>query len=150
MVTRLREEAEEAELKEGMADAPVTVKEETNGTSSVNKDKTDKMDVDQTEKENGEAGEVADAVKITSKSKGKGKAPKKDKVAEMGLVGQEAIKMRRELRVKRKAEYKKMLEKTCEAAFFDVRARAVANGQTILKKTKRLQETLTKRCSYHD
>jgi U1 small nuclear ribonucleoprotein len=119
LVSRLREEAEEAELKQGMEDAPETKAEAsttngTNGTPAVAQAEkgdvkdADKMDVDV--KEEGDKAETS-----TKKVKGKRGVPiKKDKVWEMGLVGQEAIKMRRELRKKRQEEYKKNLEKNCE------------------------------------
>lgn len=132
LVSRLKEEAEEAELKEGLADAPATVKEEippptttatTSATANGASADAEKMDVDPTEDK--EAGEVVDAStskKEKSKSKGKGKArpERNDKVAQMGLVGQEAIKMRKELRIKRQAEYKKALEKNCRSSLASV------------------------------
>ena len=83
------------------------------------------MDVD--EKEEGEeVDNLLGDVKKDEKGKGKAKvvkAPRKDKISEMGIVGQEAVKMRRELRKKRQEEYKKSLEKNCERLdgeiFFD-------------------------------
>jgi len=127
LVKRIREEAEEAEYQEGLADKPVT-KKETNGEAQADKGEVfeaDKMDVDVKE-------EPKDAVVEGSSHKRKEKkekvsqtkkartitstGPKKrqDKIAELGVVGQEAIKMRRELRKKRQEEYKKNLEKNCQ------------------------------------
>jgi U1 small nuclear ribonucleoprotein len=94
-----------------MADAPVTTKEVANGQGDQ---VVEKMDIESPVVK--EEGETIDPSSKTKKDKGKEKVrpkPKNDKVAKMGLVGQEAIKMRRELRAKRKEEYKKSLEKTC-------------------------------------
>jgi U1 small nuclear ribonucleoprotein len=122
LVKRIREEAEEAEYREGLADAPsktATTVEETNG-DAVKDVKAEKMEVD--EKEEGEEvdnllGEVKKDTKGKSKSKARAVKPaRKDKISEMGIVGQEAVKMRRELRKKRQEEYKKSLEKNCECA----------------------------------
>ena len=127
LVRRVREEAEDAAVKEGMAERPATAPE-ANGTSTADAEapKDDTMDEDV--QVNGKDGKVVDVgekeegeeVEQLLKDKGKGKGrqqprPKKnDKIAEMGLVGQEAVKVRRELRTKRQEEYKKNLEKNCE------------------------------------
>jgi U1 small nuclear ribonucleoprotein len=104
LIKRIREEADDEEIRKGKeedermevetATAPAIKTEPTNGSST-------KMEVD----EDGE-------VKEDRKAKGKGK--KKDAVAQAGVVGQEAIKMRRDLRKKRQAEYKKNLEANCK------------------------------------
>jgi len=118
LVKRIREEAEEAEYREGLADAPktATAAEETNG-DSANDVKAEKMEVD--EKEEGEeVDNLLGEVKKNKNRKGKPKVvkpPRKDKISELGVVGQEAVKMRKELRKKRQEEYKKNLEKNCES-----------------------------------
>lgn len=130
LVKRIREEAEEAEYQEGLADKPVT-KKESNGEAQAEKGEVveaDKMDVDVKEepKDAGAEGsgykrkEKKEQVAQTKKSRtitSTGPKKKKDKIAELGVVGQEAIKMRRELRKKRQEEYKKNLEKNCEYDF---------------------------------
>lgn len=102
IVKRLREEAEEAEYQEGLEDKP-KVKAEEDGEDK--KAETQQMDVD------GEDGEVKEVLK---KEVPKGKGKKKDPIAAAGVIGQEAVKMRRELRKKRKEEYKTSSEKQCE------------------------------------
>lgn len=93
IVQRLRAEAEDAEVNAGLEEAKVEVKEETeNGV------KKEGMDVD----EDGE-------VKVKTEKK-----IKVDPFKEQGIIGQEAVKMRRELRKKRQEEYKKSAENTCE------------------------------------
>jgi U1 small nuclear ribonucleoprotein len=127
LAKRLREEAEDAEYKAGLQDdeAPAPgpgpasapndaadtsktktkTKTKSNGVVAVEADE----EMGEVEKENGDKAEGA-------KSKGEQKVKKRkmDKIAEMGIVGQEARKMRLELRAKRKEEYKKNLEKNCE------------------------------------
>lgn len=133
LAKRLREEAEDAEYKAGLQDdeapapgpgpGPASApndaadtsksktrsksKTETNGVAAAEAD--EEMGEVKEEKENGDKAEGA-------KGKGEQKVKKKkmDKIAEMGIVGQEARKMRLELRAKRKEEYKKNLEKNCE------------------------------------
>lgn len=126
LVKRIRDEAEEAEYREGLADAPKTTTAADEGKAGgAELVKAEKMDVD--EKEEGEeVDNLLGDVKKDKKGKGKAKvvkAPRKDKISEMGIVGQEAVKMRRELRKKRQEEYKKSLEKNCERLdgeiFFD-------------------------------
>ena len=125
LVTRIREEAEEAELQEGLKERPETKSErrETDQNEIATRSKSkraepeDRMEVDGVA--NGDIGEAEAETSGKSKSKGKEKArskPKRklDKIAEAGVVGQEAVKMRRELREKRKEQYKKDLEKDCE------------------------------------
>lgn len=100
IVKRLRDEAEENEYKAGMEDKPTEeegkpkdedgVKEEGNGDAS--------MDVD-----------------VKAEEKEKPKKKKRDPIAEAGVIGQEAVKMRREARKKRQEAYKKDLEENCES-----------------------------------
>ena len=126
LVTRIREEAEEAELQEGLKDRPETKSErgETSGNDASGHSKSKRAEPDEKMEVDGVANGADDAAEAEtsgkSKSKGKAKAkatPKRklDKIAEAGVVGQEAVKMRRELRVKRKEQYKKDLEKNCES-----------------------------------
>jgi U1 small nuclear ribonucleoprotein len=108
LLRQIREDAEEAEIKGGLADQPTTstsekVEPEEPVVKEENKGK-DVMEVD------GEDGEVKEKKKTKAKVV---KPMKKDKISEMGVVGQEAIKMRRELRAKRREQYKKDLEKSC-------------------------------------
>lgn len=125
LVKRIREEAEEAEYQEGLADQPVTKKESNGEPQAEQGEVVDKMDVDvKDEPKDGvmegssyKRKEKNEKVVQTKKSRtitSTGPKKKKDKIAEMGVVGQEAIKMRRELRKKRQEEYKKNLEKNCE------------------------------------
>jgi hypothetical protein len=98
LVTRLRTEADEDEIKQGLKDeADLKNGKEDAGT---------KMEL------GGEEGELKEkelkAAAATSGVKGK-----KDPIKQAGVVGQEAVKMRRELRAKRKEEYKKNLEENC-------------------------------------
>ncbi|WVQ82234.1 hypothetical protein IAT38_004362 [Cryptococcus sp. DSM 104549] len=93
LVTRIREEAEDAEVKLGMeVDAEKALEEGKPGAK-------------QASKEDGEDGEVAED------SAGKKKAKAADTIASMGIIGEEAVKMRKELRKKRQEEYKKNAEK---------------------------------------
>jgi U1 small nuclear ribonucleoprotein len=98
LVTRLRTEADEDEIKQGLKDeADLKKGKEDAGT---------KMEL------GGDEGELKEkelkAAATTSGVKGK-----KDPIKQAGVVGQEAVKMRRELRAKRKEEYKKNLEENC-------------------------------------
>ncbi|EIW70793.1 hypothetical protein TREMEDRAFT_73567 [Tremella mesenterica DSM 1558] len=92
LVQRIREQAEDEEVKKGMQ--PV----EEGAAEDV-------------EMNGGEDEQIKeDSSKVDGKGKGKVRKEikrKKDKISEMGVVGQEAIKMRRELRAKRKEQYKK-------------------------------------------
>jgi U1 small nuclear ribonucleoprotein len=136
LAKRLREEAEDAEYKRGLQDdeaqAPAPAPASGPGPASAPNDAADKaktktktktktngvaaageadeeMGEVKEEKENGDKAEG-----VESKGEQKVKKRKMDKIAEMGIVGQEARKMRLELRAKRKEEYKKNLEKNCE------------------------------------
>ena len=122
LVKRIREEAEEAEYAEGLKDRPETKSEKTgiNGDADPESkrrkgepQKEDGMEVDEPEKQD----EEIDGERRKKKGKGKGKQQpkrKKDAIAEAGIIGQEAVKMRREARAKRKEQYEKDLEKNCE------------------------------------
>ena len=97
LVTRIRAEADEEEIKQGLKDdADLAKGKEEAGT---------KMEP------NGEEGELKE--KELKAATGVGKS-KKDSIKLAGVVGQEAVKMKRELRAKRKEEYKKNLEENCE------------------------------------
>ena len=97
LVTRIRAEADEDEIKQGLKDdADLAKGKEEAGT---------KMEP------NGEEGELKE--KELKAATGVGKS-KKDPIKLAGVVGQEAVKMKRELRAKRKEEYKKNLEENCE------------------------------------
>ncbi|WVQ72744.1 hypothetical protein IAR50_002304 [Cryptococcus sp. DSM 104548] len=99
LAQRIKEEAEDAEVKLGMREAE---KAATQAGEDV------KPDVAVAVKEEGEDGEVKEVVEESGKKRKKAK----DKIAEMGVIGEEAVKMRRELRKKRQEEYKKDAEKT--------------------------------------
>lgn len=144
LVTRLKEEAEDAEVRQGMEvdDKPgpdsqsgsvsVTVPTPTPQTQARKGKKAASSKQAQSStaaaaatstaggagaEEDGEVGEVKDDISGESaKAKPPQKKKKQDVVSEMGLVGQEAIKMRRELRKKRQEEYKKNAEKNCRSA----------------------------------
>ena len=107
LAQRIHEEAEDAEVKQGMGDQPATIPE-ANGDGEKGEVKDEAMGIV-------EEGEEAQAEGKKKKKKGdKPKVPKKDKIAELGVVGQEARKMRREARKIRQEEYKKNAEKNCE------------------------------------
>lgn len=115
LVKRIREDAENEEVRRGMEERAATIAE-ANGTAmpiaEAEQDKVvgdgDKMDVD-VKVENGEV-EEGEAIK----KKDKGKKVRRDPIAEAGVVGQEARKMRKELRKKRQEQYKKDSEENCE------------------------------------
>jgi U1 small nuclear ribonucleoprotein len=93
LVTRLRTEADEDEIKQGLKDeADIAKGKETAGT---------KMEPNGQEEKEVQKATVAGGTK------------KKDPIKEAGVVGQEAVKMRREARIKRKEDYKKNLEANC-------------------------------------
>jgi U1 small nuclear ribonucleoprotein len=105
LAQQIREEAEDAEVKRGIAEQPATVPE-VNGNREDGEVKDELMNHD------GENGEEVEGKKKKKDEKGKGK--RKDKIAELGVVGQEAINMRREARKVRQEEYKKNADKNCE------------------------------------
>ncbi|ODO09736.1 hypothetical protein I350_01952 [Cryptococcus amylolentus CBS 6273] len=100
LAQRIKEEAEDAEVKLGMEVA------EKEKAAQASEDV--KPDVADAVKEEGEDGEVKEVVEESGKKRKKAK----DKIAEMGVIGEEAVKMRKELRKKRQEEYKKNAEKT--------------------------------------
>ena len=87
-------------------------KTETNGEDGVKSDAKEGADAEA--QGEAEAGALDDDAKAKAKGKAKGKLTLKEKLAQQGIVGQEAIKMRREARKKRQEEYKKNLEATCK------------------------------------
>lgn len=116
---RLKEEADDDEIKQGLAEKPVTSGE--GSTSKVNGNGVTHGDVEMGEvKEEAKPDKIALEVSKAAMSKNKkGKErkipkPKNDKISRMGVVGQEARKMRKEERVKRKEQYKKDSEANCE------------------------------------
>lgn len=128
VVRQAREEAEDEQVKEGLTDRPAT-KSEGPAKPTADKDKVvpgkanghgDRMEVDGEEVEEGEMSTRSQQPKANGKGKEKaaGKGKKRDRVAEMGVVGQEAVKMRRELRKKRQEEYKKMIEANCTSVSY--------------------------------
>ena len=97
LVKRIRTEADEDEIKQGLKDdADLAKGKETAGT---------KMEL------GGEEGELKEKELKVAAAGIKGK---KDPIKLAGVVGQEAVKMKRELRTKRKEEYKKNLEENCK------------------------------------
>lgn len=85
LVQRLRTEAEDDEVKQGLEER-----------------KEEPMDTDQLED-----GQVA--------TKPDAEGSKKEAIGESGVVGQEAVRLRREAKKKEQKEYKENLEKTCES-----------------------------------
>lgn len=87
LVQRLRDEAEDDEVKQGFKER----KEEPMDTDKPEDGQVDvKPDVEEDKKK------------------------KKDPIAELGVIGQEAVLMRREAKKKQQKEYKENLEKNCE------------------------------------
>ncbi len=85
------------------------------GTKEDGEVKDEPMDTDKpVDGEDGEDGEVSNKKKKPKKKGDKRKLKKPDKIAEMGVVGQEARKMRIEARRQRQEEYKKNAEKNCK------------------------------------
>jgi U1 small nuclear ribonucleoprotein len=98
LVTRLRTEADEDEIKQGLKDeADIAKGKEDAGT---------KMEL------GGEEGELKEK---ELKAAGQGSKTKKDPIKLAGVVGQEAVKMKKEMRIKRKEEYKKNIESNCKS-----------------------------------
>ena len=110
LITRLRTEADEEEIQQGLRDdaaavngkQPEGTKMEPEGQESEIKDVTEKD------------GKGASSVNVKVQPKTMSGGKKRDPIKEAGVVGQEAVKMRRELRRKRKEEYKKNAEANCE------------------------------------
>lgn len=140
LITRLRTEADEAEIQQGLRDdAAAANGKQPEGT---------KMEP------NGEEAELKE--KELTKPKVPG-GKKKDPIKEAGVVGQEAVKMRRELRAKRKEEYKKNAEANCQSGLLTSFSRGIRGSQsrygmsklihdlqTNRRKTQRPSEILTK------
>ena len=110
LAKRLREEAEEDEYKKGMEDEAKTEEEKKDTGMDVD---GSEVKVKKEKKEDGAevagAGDAADA-KDKKKAKGKRKT-----FSINGVIGQEAVKMRREAIKRRQEEYKKNAEKNCES-----------------------------------
>ena len=123
LVTRLKEEADAEEIKKGLDDTVVTQSETSAQAQAVKDQVASNGDAGAVKQENGAADSAAApeaAAAGSSKAKNsKGKArkdvkPKRlDKIAKLGVVGQEARKMRLEERKKRQEKYKKDQEKNC-------------------------------------
>lgn len=123
LVTRLKEEADAEEIKKGLDDTVVTQSETSAQAQAVKDQVASNGDAGAVKQENDTAGSAAApeaAAAGSSKAKNsKGKArkdvkPKRlDKIAKLGVVGQEARKMRVEERKKRQEKYKKDQEKNC-------------------------------------
>lgn len=101
LVKRLRDEAEDAEYKQGLEET----KKENGEDVKPKTEQDEKMAVD----EDGAVKEEREGSPSKTKSK-----KRKDPIAEKGVIGQEAVKMRRELRKEQKEEYKKNADKFCE------------------------------------
>jgi U1 small nuclear ribonucleoprotein len=114
LVTRLKEEADAEEIKKGMDDSVVT-QSETSAQPQASKDAVavnGDGDVDMEAKQNGDAA-ASSSTGNKSKKRKQVKPKKMDKIAKLGVVGQEARVMRAEERAKRKEQYKKDQEKNC-------------------------------------
>ena len=107
LAQRIREEAEDAEVKKGITDAAEAAERaRPNGAGDdVKMESTDQEKLEEVEEVGG-----------PKRKRKKGPVRKMDKIAELGVVGQEAINMRREARKARQEEYKKNLEKNCEVS----------------------------------
>lgn len=107
LITRLRTEADEEEIQQGLRDDAKAV----NGTSA--QPEGTKMEPEGQESEiKIDDTEGAGSTKVVPKTTTGGK--KRDPIKDAGIVGQEAVKMRAEARRKRKEEYKKTAEENCE------------------------------------
>lgn len=91
LVKQLRDQAEDDEVKQGLEERKEEPKEEP-------------MDTDKPED-----GQVDVKPEVDSD-----KRKKRDPIAEAGVIGQEAVMMRREAKKKQQKEYKENLEKTCK------------------------------------
>jgi U1 small nuclear ribonucleoprotein len=110
LITRLRTEADEEEIQQGLRD-------DANAVNGKQPEGT-KMEPEGKESEIKEEGAGAGAgtsvrAKVQPKTMTGGK--KRDPIKEAGIVGEEAVKMRAEARRKRKEEYKKNAEENCES-----------------------------------
>lgn len=115
---RLKEEADDDEIKQGLEDKPVTVAEGSKSNGAVTKAADGDVEMGEVKEDKEEVKEAStSAVHAGKNKKGKErKLPKQkdDKISRMGVVGQEARKMRAEERIKRKEQYKKDSEANCE------------------------------------
>ncbi|WWC70380.1 uncharacterized protein I206_104330 [Kwoniella pini CBS 10737] len=102
---RLKEEADEEEIRLGMVETEQAAKSEQESEIKAETSKRNGHGTNGNAEEDGELNEKDQP--ITTKSKGK----KKDIIAEKGIIGPEAVKMRNEMRKKRQEEYKKNIEK---------------------------------------
>lgn len=127
LAKRIKEEAEDAEVKQGMG---------MNPEKALDKQKEENVKMEL--KQDGEDGEVAE-----DSGKEKKKKTARDKIAEMGIIGEEAVKMRKELRKKRQEEYKKNAESNC-GYYLTVYVRSLTFLQINLRMTLKPSVTLIK------
>lgn len=130
LARRIKEEAEDAEVKQGMDVNPQKALDEQ-------MEENVKMEL----KQDGEDGEVAE-----DSTKDKKKKTARDKIAEMGIIGEEAVKMRKELRKKRQEEYKKNAESNCECCL-TLYLRSLTFPQINLRMTLKPSATHIRPCS---
>ena len=148
LVHSIREQAVDDEVKQGMqpgvqetalegrTPVPAASAEPTVKEAKPEKDTEGDVEMNGAEAGNGEDGEVPEGGPSKPKTTVE-KKKRKDKIAELGIIGQEAVKMRRELRAKRKEEYKKSLEKNC-ALLLSCSESMVADCQTDHRTTRKL------------
>lgn len=107
LITRLRTEADEEEIQQGMRDEAAAANgEQSEGTKM---EKTDPVEAE------AKAQQEKDKESATTQPPPRAAgSKKKDPIKEAGIVGQEAVKMRREARRKRQEEYKKTSEANCQ------------------------------------
>lgn len=106
LITRLRTEADEEEIQQGMRDEAAAANgEQSEGTKM---EKTDPVEAEAKAQETNKESATTQPPPRAAGSK------KKDPIKEAGIVGQEAVKMRREARRKRQEEYKKTSEANCQ------------------------------------
>lgn len=123
LVRTIKEQAEDDEVKQGMQPGPQETALEGRAPAAAPAEPAVKEAKPEKDAEgdvemngagaaaaDGEDGEVPEGGPSKPKTTVE-KKKRKDKIAELGVIGQEAVKMRRELRAKRKEEYKKSLEK---------------------------------------
>lgn len=118
LVTRIRTEADEEEIQQGLKDdANVTNGKQPEGTKMEPEGQEAEIktaNANAIEVDGNEDGQVKETVKVQPKTTVGGGNKKKDPIRDAGVVGQEAVKMRREARRKRQEEYKKHADETCE------------------------------------
>ncbi|KAL7421716.1 hypothetical protein Q5752_003487 [Cryptotrichosporon argae] len=103
LVQRLRSEAEDDEYRQGMG-------AEAGDPAGRDVKMEDAIGASEAKANGAAAAKTEDTAKAKAKGNGKGKE-RKDEVSAKGVIGQEAVKMRRELRKKRQEQYKKDVEK---------------------------------------